>query len=49
MLFRIILFVRLLTQYSSWTNDIALKYCEEEGCKADIDFALKALLKDYPY
>lgn len=49
MLFRIYLVFRLFAHYTKWRSEIAVKYCEVEGCEANTTFALKALLKESPY
>lgn len=49
MLVRIYLGLRLFAHYSKWRSDLAMKYCEEEGCEANTVFAMKASLKESPY
>lgn len=49
MLLRIYLGLRLFSHYSKWRSELAMKYCEMEGCEANTVFALKASLKESPY
>lgn len=49
MVFRIYLGLRLFAHYTKWRSELAVDYCEAEGCEANTLFALKALLKESPY
>ena len=49
MLLRFYLVFRLFAQYSKWTNELAEKCCEPEGCEANTSFAMKAVLKEKPF
>lgn len=49
MIVRIYLALRLFAHYSKWRSDLAMKYCEQEGCEANTVFAMKASLKESPY
>lgn len=49
MLLRFYLVFRLFAQYSKWTNELAERCCEPEGCEANTSFAMKAVLKEKPF
>ena len=49
MVMRVYLGLRLFAHYTKWRSEIAVNYCEAEGCEANTLFALKALLKESPY
>ena len=49
MIVRIYLALRLFAHYTKWRSEIAMKYCEKEGCEANTVFAMKASLKESPY
>jgi hypothetical protein len=49
MIVRIYLVLRLFAHYTKWKSELAVQYCEMEGCEASTTFALKALLKESPY
>jgi hypothetical protein len=49
MILRIYLVLRLFAHYTKWRSELAVNYCEYEGCEASTTFALKALLKESPY
>lgn len=49
MIVRIYLALRLFAHYTKWRSDLAMKYCEQEGCEANTVFAMKASLKESPY
>lgn len=48
MYLRFYLLFRLYGQISKWRSKIAVKYCEMEGCEANTEFAVKAVLKKSP-
>lgn len=49
MIVRIYLALRLFAHYTKWRSELAMKYCELEGCEANTVFAMKASLKESPY
>lgn len=49
MLLRIYLALRLFSLYTKWRSELAMKYCEMEGCEASTGFAMKASLQENPY
>lgn len=49
MLLRVYLILRLIPNATYWTSMNAENWCEKEGIEANLQFALKSLLKEKPY
>ena len=48
MICRIYLVLRLFVHYTQWKSELAVEYCEMEGCEASTAFAMKAMLQTSP-